>query len=363
MNAPASPAVLTTRPLDLVTLIGRFQVFHNGHLAQVIHSLEVADRLLLFVGSSNRIRSQRNLFTYAEREGMIRSALGKALGADAGRVLIMALPDRLYDLQAWVDQTRTLTAIATAHLLRPRVGLAGFDRDASSDYLKAFPEWEFVGAGEHLGINATAVREAYLAGNCDLRQFHAILPEATIDFLDWFRDDDAYVELMEDRAEILELRRKYGMGPFQAADAVVVQDNDVLTIRRGKPPNIGALAAPGGLLNVGETLLDAAIRELFEETAIDQDGVSKRDLLAALRGYDTFDDPHRSDRYHINSQGFLFVLPPDRCHPKVTAKDDAQEGSAAFRPLAGLRNEEMFEDHGFMIARLLKQAKLSERTF
>lgn len=368
----SAPAILTGWQFDFIVFIGRFQPFHYGHLAQVKHALRQSQGVILYVGSSNRIRSQRNFLTYKEREAMIRAVLLEELGDDASRVIIMALPDRMYDTAAWIDQTRTLTAVATSEFVSPRTGLGGHDRDASSAYLHAFPEWSFAGAGEHLGINATSLREAFLTPACNLGQwFPNVAPPATLRFLQSFRDNDAYVELMADRSTIMEMRKKWGMGPFLAADAIVVQNEDILTIRRGNRPNKGAVAVPGGLLEPGETLLDCAIRELFEETGMDKDGITKRDMLAALRCYDSFDDPHRSDRYSIVSQGFLFVLPPDRCHPKVlanryvdAAKTELNDAVApSFGPLAAIRNEQMFEDHGFMISRLLKQAKLTERTF
>lgn len=53
------------------------------------------------------------------------------------------------------------------------------------------------------------------------------------------------------------------------ADVVVVrEDGHVLLIQRGTEPFEGAWALPGGHLDSGETPLDAAVRELAEETGI-----------------------------------------------------------------------------------------------
>ncbi|MDE2006417.1 MAG: NUDIX hydrolase [Rhodospirillales bacterium] len=50
---------------------------------------------------------------------------------------------------------------------------------------------------------------------------------------------------------------------------VVLKPGRVLLIRRAKPPNIGAWSLPGGAQELGETVEQAARRELAEETGIE----------------------------------------------------------------------------------------------
>lgn len=50
--------------------------------------------------------------------------------------------------------------------------------------------------------------------------------------------------------------------------AVVFRGEDVLLIRRGKPPFEGEWSIPGGRLHYGERLEDAVRREVMEETAV-----------------------------------------------------------------------------------------------
>ena len=73
----------------------------------------------------------------------------------------------------------------------------------------------------------------------------------------------------EDAAASKEQKAKYGKGPFLAADAVVKSADDcILLIRRGKAPQKGVHALPGGKLDEGETFLEACLRELREETGL-----------------------------------------------------------------------------------------------
>ncbi len=65
--------------------------------------------------------------------------------------------------------------------------------------------------------------------------------------------------------------REYPNRPFVAVGILVVdfKRNEVLLIRRGNEPGKGKYSIPGGLVEVGERLIDAARRELREETSID----------------------------------------------------------------------------------------------
>ena len=60
----------------------------------------------------------------------------------------------------------------------------------------------------------------------------------------------------------------YPDAPRLAVGALVVHQNKVLLILRGKAPSKGMWAVPGGSVNIGETLQAAAEREVLEETGL-----------------------------------------------------------------------------------------------
>jgi ADP-ribose pyrophosphatase YjhB (NUDIX family) len=59
------------------------------------------------------------------------------------------------------------------------------------------------------------------------------------------------------------------MGPELCVGAVAVSDDQILMVRRGHPPGRGSWSVPGGRVERGETLAEAVVRELVEETGLE----------------------------------------------------------------------------------------------
>jgi 8-oxo-dGTP diphosphatase len=59
--------------------------------------------------------------------------------------------------------------------------------------------------------------------------------------------------------------------PEVSVGAIVVQDGQLLLVRRGRGAAVGSWSVPGGRVERGETLAEAVVRELREETGLDGD--------------------------------------------------------------------------------------------
>ncbi|WP_282610250.1 NUDIX hydrolase [Pelagibius sp. Alg239-R121] len=67
--------------------------------------------------------------------------------------------------------------------------------------------------------------------------------------------------------------------PIPAALAVVIRESHFLLVRRNNRPDKGLWGFPGGKIERGETVMEAAIRELREETGIEAEA---RDTLTSV---------------------------------------------------------------------------------
>ncbi|HYS17861.1 MAG TPA: NUDIX hydrolase [Candidatus Binatia bacterium] len=64
------------------------------------------------------------------------------------------------------------------------------------------------------------------------------------------------------------MTREYPDCPRVGVGAVILHEDKVLLVRRGKSPSFGKWSLPGGLVELGETTREAIAREIVEECAI-----------------------------------------------------------------------------------------------
>ena len=65
------------------------------------------------------------------------------------------------------------------------------------------------------------------------------------------------------------MSRSYPDRPYVGVGVVVLRGDEVLLVQRGKPPKAGDWSIPGGAQNLGETVAEAALREVREETSLE----------------------------------------------------------------------------------------------
>jgi 8-oxo-dGTP diphosphatase len=72
-----------------------------------------------------------------------------------------------------------------------------------------------------------------------------------------------------DGRAVAAVNRDFPDRPIVGVGVVVWRDDQVLLIRRGKPPRVGQWSLPGGAQELGETVAEAARREVMEETGLE----------------------------------------------------------------------------------------------
>ena len=346
---------MPTKQYSTLVFIGRFQPFHYGHARVVERARELADNVLILVGSSNRSRSMRNPWTFKERREMIRNTYP---GDD---LTIAPLDDVMYNDERWCEHVQSVVqenlleianrgapGLSLSGMRDIKFALIGCEKDGTSYYLKKFPTWDSESVHFLNPINATDVRHAFFKGNVE--DWTTAVPLAVKEYLDEFYLSEEFIQLHWEQDFVSNYQYNVAKYPRieHTVDAVVIQSGHVLLIRRRAEPGKGMWAMPGGFLNQYETMFDGAIRELREETKIRVPEAVLRGSVVASKPYD---DPHRSDRGRLITQAYLIHLAETEELPKVRGADDADK--AKWVPLSELSAVNMFEDHYFIIQDLL----------
>ncbi len=89
-------------------------------------------------------------------------------------------------------------------------------------------------------------------------------------------------------------QREYPPRPLVGVGAVLLHEDRVLLVQRGKAPREGIWTFPGGLVELGERIFDAVRRELWEETGV------RAEPLEVVDVYEIIDrDAQGKVQYHF----------------------------------------------------------------
>jgi bifunctional NMN adenylyltransferase/nudix hydrolase len=219
--------------------IGRFQPFHLGHLHVIKHGLEMADKLIIVIGSHNKPIDWKNPWTSAQRIEMIKNSL---TSDEASRVHFNVVEDRLYQNKEWealiydaVDSiimdysTYRIKASTEEHTAKCCV--VGYDKDDTSFYLRMFPQWKleqvpaFNIEENDEALSATMIRDMLYHNR--FGYVKSLMPKGSFEYVrDWLASDEAaYVKAwydfdLNDQKQYEAL--KYGTNDY-CADNVVFQ--------------------------------------------------------------------------------------------------------------------------------------------
>jgi 8-oxo-dGTP diphosphatase len=96
------------------------------------------------------------------------------------------------------------------------------------------------------------------------------------------------------------MQREFPDVPLVGVGAIIIENSRVVLVKRAHPPLLAEWSIPGGVLEVGELVREAAIREAREETGLT---VEPLELLGV---YDrVLRDPEQRVQYHYVLIDFL----------------------------------------------------------
>ena len=378
-----------SREFDFLVFIGRFEPLHNGHVHIINKALQLADRLILLIGSPNVAPSPRNPWTYQTRVKMIRDSCASGAISDGNSVIIQTddlpygnsyanypairivtapLPDVPYNDAEWINQVHNIVhdvvirstndhpAVTIKGTSDSKIGLIGYSKDATSYYLKKFPKWRSVNVNDqHAVLASTDIRNQFFQRAPILPDLH-LTPKAVCKILVDYMFTEDFKTILAETEFVKKYKDSWKSAPFPptiaCVDAVVVQSGYILLGTRKYVPGKGLLCLPGGHVNQDEFFRDAAIRELKEETRISDDkGEIPPAMLQSFITHERlFDDPNRSQRGRVMTMAYKFELPERKELFKVRGDDDVEH--AKWYQVSELKQNMFYEDHSAIISEM-----------
>lgn len=135
---------------------------------------------------------------------------------------------------------------------------------------------------------------------------------------------------------------KIHKNPIPTVDAIIHKDSSILLVKRMRDPYKNCFALPGGFVNEGETVEEAIIREVYEETSLEVEPI---DILGV------YSDPKRDPRGHMLTVVFISLIV--KGNPR--AGDDAQ--GISWIPINKINEIEIAFDHNLLIQDFLTWKK------
>jgi bifunctional NMN adenylyltransferase/nudix hydrolase len=338
---------------EYAVFIGRFQPIHKGHMTIIKEALNIAEKLIIVIGTSNLYNKVKNPFDIETRKYCILQTLLEEYNPQEinDRISFIYQRDFMYSDNQWIINLQNKIAVETNN--SNSVVLFGAFKDDSSTYLNYFPQWELKSIPlfyyNNKILSSNDIRSAWYENNLD--KYKNIIAKNVYELMIIHNGDHSiFISLQKEYNFIKDYKKKWDNAPypptFVTVDAVVIQSGHVLLIKRKSFHGEGLYALPGGFLNNNELIIDGCIRELYEETKIDIPKVIMRNKIIDSK---VFDHPNRSERGRTISHAFLFELDNNKPLPKVKGGDDAQE--ALWMPFNDVMNNEndFFEDHFHII--------------
>ena len=141
--------------------------------------------------------------------------------------------------------------------------------------------------------------------------------------------------------------RKYPIVPLVGVGVMLTRDNSLLLVKRKYDPDAGYWAIPGGHLDLGERVEDAAEREAYEETGF----IVKVSKLAGIINKIMYDSKGKVEYHYVLINYFVEQIKGDKDQEPIPNSDALD---ARFVPFNLLKEYTLTES----LIELLKQLKI-----
>ena len=256
--------------------IGRFQPLHKGHYRMINSLAKKVDCLIIGIGSSNRHHLVDNPFTIKERTDMLNDSL------KIKNYSIKPIPD-IDDYSKWANHVKKIIGPFDVVFTGNKVVKELFEKENIEVKLLKNNDY----------TSATSVRDMISKDQC----WEKYVPKKV-----------AKLIKKVDGVERIKNLSKIYKNPIPTVDIIIEYKGKIVLIERKHEPF--GWAIPGGHVDYGESLEQAAVREAKEETSLD---------VKLVKQFHTYSDPARDPRNHKISTVYIA-----KGKGKLRAKSDAK---------------------------------------
>lgn len=252
---------LEKRKPKIVAAIGRFMPPHNGHKSFLVKLANEFDKVIILIGSCYQGGDIRHCITTTERIKMIKAIMKRA-GIPEERYVIVPIPD-FPTFEEWISNVM---------IVCKKNDVTHFCTGNKEDILDVLEsrneklDLEFINPedGSDFPYHATDIRNMIVNG--DYAKLESVIPDEIKPILFRYTFKEILAASQNRGIDFIEGR--------QTVDLILLIKNVVdgkVYVLLGKRPEYkkdfpGALALPGGGIQLFETAIDAAIRKFYDET-------------------------------------------------------------------------------------------------
>lgn len=329
--------------MKLALVIGRFQPLHAGHISLIRKAAESADKVLVLIGSANKLTDFKNPFTDDDRLKMLEQEF-----SDVDNIIIQTVKD--YDSDdEWIQEVTS----RALNIEEDPTNVALFCNPKDEEWYRRnflFP----VETVDSVAISATEVRTAWYEDNLWTVEEHL-----SAHVLSMLNDNTDFLRLQDEYDVTTHMKELKTQGhPFRnpmepVSFAVIMQNGKVLLGKRGGARGRGQWGLCGGFVQNTESTLEASMRETLEEVGLDLSTLCKQGqaVCFAQAVSENLDD------LGVRTLGvnYLFVLKPD-LEVKLTP-DGKETLGTIWIPYEHICNDDLplFYNHNQIVRQLLSK--------